>query len=91
MNILRWSAFLILVVATLAAALIAAGYWWRASVVPIEEPAASIDDNPAAHHYSAVAAIGDASRLNAFAARWTAVSAILSAVTAVAGPFLLPH
>jgi hypothetical protein len=65
LSVVRWSIFLILVVATLVAALIAARYCWRASLVAIDEPAASIDDNPAAHHYAAVAAIGEASMLHA--------------------------
>jgi hypothetical protein len=91
LNFGRWMLFALLVATTLAAALVAARYWWRASKIAVDEPAASIDDNLAVHHYATVAAITEASGLNAIAARWTAAAAILGAVTSAVSPFLLPR
>jgi len=90
MNDARWVLFGCVVLGTLATALRAASLWWLASKVSVDEPIASIDDNPAAHHGAALVAFITASQLSARAARWTAVSAVLSAAAALAGPILLP-
>jgi hypothetical protein len=89
---------LLLDAATLATAIIAAYYWFKSSRIPIpelEEPIASISDAPILHILIAQVHIGsimsatrESSRLNSAAAIWTGVSALLSAVTAIAGTLI---
>jgi hypothetical protein len=69
----------------LAAAIIAAAYWWKASRVAIRNSAASISDVPALYIQSTQVAFNESSRLNAYAAVWTGMAAVLSAGAAVLG------
>jgi hypothetical protein len=92
---MRHTGILLLDFATLATAIIAAYYWFKSSRIPIpelEEPVTSISDAPAVHIRTAkvhieliMSSTKESSRLNAAAAIWTGVSALLSAVTAIAG------
>ncbi|WP_316187413.1 MULTISPECIES: hypothetical protein [unclassified Bradyrhizobium] len=69
----------------LAAAIVAAAYWWRASRVAIRNSAASISDVPELYIQSTQVAFNESSRLNAHAAIWTGLAALLSATAAVFG------
>lgn len=78
---------IVLACATLGAALTAACYWLKSSRVEIGTAPAmpSISDAPEAHMLEAQVAIMQSSALNATAAKWTAVAAVLGAVTSVWG------
>jgi hypothetical protein len=69
----------------LAAAIIAAAYWWKASRVAIRNSTASISDVPELYIQSTQVAFNESSRLNAYAAVWTGIAAVLSAGAAVLG------
>jgi hypothetical protein len=68
-----------------AAAIIAAAYWWKASRVAIRNSTASISDVPELYIQSTQVAFNESSRLNAHAAVWTGIAAVLSAGAAVLG------
>jgi len=90
---------IMLALATFASAIIAAWYWFKSSRIKVESVAtaegASISDVLELHIMGAqtdiftiLHALRESSRLNKLAAVWTGVSAILTAVAAVTGPFL---
>jgi hypothetical protein len=69
----------------LVCAIVAARYWLRASRVYPAELAQSVTDATELHIQSTNVAIGDAGILNAKAAIWTGVAAVLSAIGSVLG------
>ena len=89
---------IMLALATFASAIIAAWYWFKSSRIKVESVAtaegASISDVLELHMgaqtdiFTILHALRESSRLNKLAAVWTGVSAILTAVAAVTGPFL---
>jgi hypothetical protein len=81
--------------ATAVAAFIAATYWYLSSRPvpnPSERPVASISDNPAIHILETQVDIGNihaalrqAARLNAKAAIWSGIAALLGGITSLFG------
>lgn len=78
-------AAIILAVLGLAAALNASRLWWQASSTPIPELFQSIPDVPELHLMNTQVAFNAASEINARAAIWTGLSAIISALASVLG------
>jgi hypothetical protein len=85
----------ILLLATLGSAIASAVYWFKSAALQtdiIQEPAASITDAPEDYIQTAIVnmnyireSMNKSCRLNKWAALWTGISALLSAITAVSG------
>jgi len=76
-----------LAVAGAITGLLAAWYWYRSSSVQIEPPGVSGDPQITDTGWlvGTMGAIADAGALNATAARWTAASVVLCAVSTLVG------
>jgi hypothetical protein len=74
-------------VAGLACAIVAAVYWFRGSREYPPPLAASISDATTLHLMNVQVSFGKAGKLNATAAIWTGVAAVLSASASLLGLF----
>ena len=79
------TAAIILALLGLAAALNAARLWWQASRTPIPALTQSISDAPELHLLNTQVIYNTSSQINARAAVWTGLAAILSALASVLG------
>jgi hypothetical protein len=88
-------AYICSAILTAASALVAAGYWYlssRPQPSSSDSSTASVSDAPELHIlgaqvdiYSIQAALAESSRLNKCAAVWSALAALLGAVTSILG------
>ena len=80
-------AALVLAIAGLTSAIVAARYWLHASREYPSDLVQSISDVPELHILNTQVSIGKAGALNAKAAIWTGVAAILSAISSIIALF----